>query len=204
MCPVFIKRGNVLFLLKTPADFITKLKSGKILSSDSVLVKNREGLEWIPIQEVSEFQIAEQPVPKSEEKTPGHLSADLFDHIKQPGFNYSALATGAFWYFFHGLPTTGFKRLIPTVVTIMVSGTLGYFLNLPILSLAALASGGWLGSSLFCALRADHDLNRLQVERFHIANGSRAEQSDSIPEEAPPDEDPLMVHYQAWKTKVLN
>jgi hypothetical protein len=56
MCPVFVRRGKVLFMLKTPADFLDHLHSGSIQPTDCLLVQNSGETEWVPIHTIRQFQ----------------------------------------------------------------------------------------------------------------------------------------------------
>jgi hypothetical protein len=43
----------------------------------------------------------------------------------------------------------------------------GAILGWPVINLLPLMAIGWLTANLYSALRADHDLNRLQITKFH-------------------------------------
>lgn len=204
MGPIFIRRGKVLFLLKSPEDFFKGLKSGKIRKTDCLLAKDRRRIEWVPISEISQFRLETQRRDDRVYETSVLQSSDLFDHIRQPRFNLSALTLGPLWYLFHGLPRLGRQRLALTVGILGLLSTVGVFFQLSFFQLLPLLTSGWLGMAIGCALNADHHLNRLQVERFH----RDMLQSEAGPDPSPPLPDPAVdiidLRVPSLKEKVLN
>ncbi|MCX6639479.1 MAG: hypothetical protein NTW14_03235 [bacterium] len=166
MNPVFIRRGGVLFLIKSPADFLQNLQMGKIRPTDQLLVKDQSGLDWIPISAISQYrhlnnrQVAISTAKESSE-------THLLDHIRTPGFNMAAFLLGGFWYFTHNLPRLALKRLLPVLLSIAFVVCLGALHRLHSESVVPVVLLLWFSAASFIAFRADHDLNRTQVERFN-------------------------------------
>jgi hypothetical protein len=92
---------------------------------------------------------------------------DIFDHIRKPKFNLEALLFGGFWYWQHDLKNQGNKHLLWSVLICVGLIVGGLMAGWPAIMLLPLSGIAWLGSNLYSALRADHDLNKLQIEKFH-------------------------------------
>lgn len=203
MGPVFIRRGKVLFLIKSPTDFLKGLKTGKLRPTDHILVKDKGETEWIPIQQIRQFQVGINS--ENSEINPQSIFQldDLFDHIRQPKFNFRALILGGFWYFLHGMPQRGFRNLILAAILSTGLFFLGNLIRIPLIILPILPLIGWFIAATYAAWRADHDLNKLQVERFHKSNSITARKIESEQVKSPvigfPD--PSIVPL---KEKILN
>ena len=52
-----MRRGGVLFVLKSPDDFINQLKAGKIRPADRILVRDQCGVTWLPIKDIAQFRV---------------------------------------------------------------------------------------------------------------------------------------------------
>ena len=204
MDPVFVRRGKVLFLLKSPADFLKGLKSGKIRPTDSILVKDSSDIQWIPINEIQQYRLETQACAQNGGDEFTLPSGYLFDHIRQPRFNLSALALSSFWYFFHGMPHLGVKRVILTAITLGSLLCVGVVLKLTLIPIILLLILGWFAVAVLNAWRADHDLNRRQIERFHsnaIELGISTKGSNQVPESVLEPPDPRIPTI---KEKILN
>lgn len=202
--PVFIRRGNVLFLLKSPADFIKGLQNGKFRPTDCLLVKDSGTIEWIPIEEIQQFRLGSDPFNTSIPDDFVLHSQDLFDHIRQPRFNLSALTLGGFWYFMHGMPRIAVTRLILTVLLMASVGSIGMLIQLSFSQLLPLILMGWISMGIFNAFRADHDLNLLQMTRFH--QDQSEPDVDSVELDVMPvlDDDSPDLQILTPKDKILN
>ena len=167
MDPVFVRRGGVLFVLKSPEDFIHQLKAGKLRPADRILVRDQRGAVWLPIKDIAQFRLESRNHPGQAEEVSVVQPGDIFDHICKPKFNLNALLFGGFWYRQHDMIRQGNKHLLWSVlicVGLIIGGITAGWSVIEILPLLAL---GWFGSNLISACRADHDLNKLQIEKFH-------------------------------------
>ncbi len=205
MYPVFVKRGNVLFLLKTPGDFLQKLSSGKIRPTDAILAQGAHGSEWVAIRDIREFQL-EADSPAQDPAAANHVSAvdDILDRIRQPGFNLAALALGPFWYLLRNLPDLARKRGSWALGSLAVVSGVGFLADFSGQVLLILGVGVWLANALFCAWRADNDLNREQIERYHLARSSCFDRVQESQEEPFPVSDPLLASSQTPKARIFN
>lgn len=167
MDPVFVRRGGVLFVLKSPEDFISQLKAGKILPADRILVRDRQGVTWLPIEDIAQFRVETKNVEGSLAETSIVQPGDIFDHIRKPQFNIAALLLGGFWYRQRDMKRLGNQRLWWNVLICVGMMVGGIILGWPSISLLPLFGIGWFTSNLYGALRADHDLNRAQIAKFH-------------------------------------
>ncbi len=201
MSPIFVRRGNVLFLLKTPSDFIRKLKSGKIRPTDALFVQNGDVSEWLPISEIREFQ--QDSTPIYERRTECRAD-DLLDRLVKPGFNLEAFFTGPYWYFrrrmygnsvlWSALFVTG--MLIPPFILHWFGGN----------SIASLVAGGlgWLASASGCAWSADRSFNRRQIERLGHRSMQVADRSMPGTSAKELEYDPVGSQFFETKKNLLN
>ena len=204
MGPIFVRRGEVLFILKTPEDLLKSVKSGKIRQTDQLLVKDRQGIEWIPISEIHQFRIDIDFGKLDGGRSLEPKSGDLLDHIRQPRFNTQALLLGGVWYFLHGMPRYAVKHLIIAGALICGISCIGVAFNLSYFQLLPLLFAGWLVASLSSAMRADHDLNRMQVERFHHCDLPNLNDREEAIPTAISENHPLDFHSPTIKEKILN
>ncbi len=204
MEPVFIRRGDVLFVIKSPEDFIKYLKSGKIYPTDNLLVKDSQGVEWLPVGEIAQFRVEQAGAPGSLSKSATFSPSAIFDHIKQPRFNFSALIAGGLWYFKHKMPSLGIRYLSVALLTSIALITAGLLSGFSILLLLSLFITGWLGNNIVCALRADYDLNKRQVERFHHLELQSDNSSIDFKVNSYSGIDPLDLLIPTSKEKILN
>lgn len=168
-------------MLKSPEDFFKSLKSGKIRPTDCLLVKENQSVEWIPVREIHQFRLETRYDMPAENKDHIINPDGLFDHIRQPRFNVSALALGGFWYFWNDMPRLALRRLLLAAGLICFFFSIGIAIGLSFVQCLPFLLAGWLASAVFCAIRADHDLNCLQVERFHRESPQIADnQCDTI------------------------
>ena len=204
MGPIFVRRGEVLFVLKTPEDLLKSIKSGKIRPADRLLVKDPQGIEWIPISEIHQFRIDIDFNKLEKGKGLEPDSCDLLDHICQPRFNFRALLLGGFWYFLHGMPRYAAKRLFVATILICAVTCIGLASGFNYIQLLPLILAGWLLTSLSSALRADHDLNRMQVERFNQCDLQNLSGQDEEIPTVVSEHQPFDFHCPSIKEKVLN
>lgn len=104
----------------------------------------------------------------------------------------------------HGMPRLGVTRLIFAALVIFCLGAIGLSIHLPLVQLLPFILAGWLGTGILCALRADHDLNLLQMERFH--QGENESDVDSLELDVYPilGNDSMDLHFPTPKDKILN
>jgi hypothetical protein len=162
MSPIFVRRGNVLFLLKTPSDFIRKLKSGKIRPTDSLFVQNGGVSEWLPISEIREFQQDSTPIY---EQQAVRREDDLLDHLVEPGFNLEAFFKGPCWYFRRGMYRIGAFWLLLFATGMLILPVLVYWLGGTLITSLLIGGLGWSASAAGSAWTADRVFNRHQIER---------------------------------------
>lgn len=156
MCPVFVRRGNVLFLLKTPADFLKRFHSGNIRPSDCLLVQNAVGSEWVQIASIRQFQCDGQvAVPTGADQGEKRLN-----RILRPGFNLKALAMGGWWFLFNDMPGLGLKWLGLSAAILLFALAAGFHYNLSTSASAALCVSAWIIPAIGCAVCADRARNR--------------------------------------------
>jgi len=171
--PVFIRRGDVLFVIDSPNEFIEYLKSGKILPTDMMLVRDRGGIEWLPVSKIERYDFGSVVGEGETATSTGFNPKNLFDHIRSPRFNFFAFMAGGFWYLYHDMSRKGAKHLCLSLLMCSVCMIAGGLAGIAHVLLAALLMSGWFGYNITCGLRADYDLNRKQVERFHQQQDER-------------------------------
>jgi hypothetical protein len=154
-------------MLKSPEEFIRGLQGGKFQPSDRLLVRDGTAVEWIPIEEIHQFKLDSESFETLIDNGSSQSSQDIFDHIRQPRFNFSALALGGFWYFLHGMPRRGGGRLLLTAAVLVGMLFTGLLLDLTATYLLPLIFAGWMAMGIYSAMRADHDLNLQQLMKFH-------------------------------------
>lgn len=169
MRPIFVRRGNVLFLLKSPADFFRRLQSGTIRSSDSLLVHDQEGARWLPIDEIREYQGATPSVGASLPSTTKKRSSEelLLDRFHSPGFNLRALLWGPFWLSQQGLHSSAMKGITSLIFILTVTWFGGGALGWSPLTRVLLLFGDWILFAGWLAFRTEVMLNEHQVQRFY-------------------------------------
>ncbi len=198
MGPVFVRRGEILFVIKSADDFFECLESGKILPTDNLLVKDADNTEWLPISEIAQFQLNIPGFKQGSKDFRVLESEDIFDHIKQPRFNLAAFAAGGVWHIMRGMKSLGCRYLLVALMTGAAFAVAGIASGLSLIYITPLLLLGWFGVNYFCALRADHDLNLLQVNRFH-RNKPQDKSSSRIQ-----DPETLDFYMPTFKEKALN
>jgi hypothetical protein len=206
--PVFIRRGDVLFVIKSPEQFLESLRAGKFFPTDQILVKDKTGTDWIPLKDVEQFRL---DIPDSS-STAGTMETlhggKLFDRIRRLRFNLSAFSLGGFWYFFHSMPDLAWKRLLLTTAAIGLLLSAGWLLNLPAAYRISLLLFGWFSIASLCAVRADHDFNRLQVKQYrdeiHHRSDPPAKQVNRWLNPSDPLQNPAVLCTPTRKEKILN
>ncbi len=204
MDPVFVRRGGVLFVLKSPDDFLSQLKAGKIQPADRILVRDQNGVTWLPIEDIAQFRVETKNALGQSEETSVVQPGDIFDHIRKPQFNFTALLLGGFWYRQRNMKRLGNKRLLWNVLIcvglILGSAILGW----PAINLLPLMGIGWLTANLYSALRADHDLNRLQITKFHYNSPQAGNNTLELDESAIEFVDPRNSITTILREKIYN
>lgn len=207
MDPVFIRRGDVLFIVKSPQQFIRNLQAGKFLPTDCILAKNQQKTEWIPLNKVHQFRLESVFGDEIDPSIHSFYTDKLFDRIRKPRFNISAFTFGGFWYFFNRMPHLAWKRLCLSGVTLGLLFALGLMFNLPFSHLVPLALIGWFSTASISAVRADYDYNRLQIQEYQ--SDTQKDDHLSISDAngwSTPDiwaDSPVRI-VPTWKEKILN
>jgi hypothetical protein len=164
--PVFIRRGGVLILLNNTADLIQSVKNGKVRPTDQLLVKDREGLSWIPISTVIHIQSDSSWDETVLLETNKQLRS-LFNQIRTPKFNLNAFLTGGFYFLLREQPRLGLQRLSVTLLLLLTIAFCSITLNLTAIFITVNLILGWVAVSLLIGLRADHDLNRHYLQQIY-------------------------------------
>jgi hypothetical protein len=104
----------------------------------------------------------------------------------------------------HDLPRIAVTRLILTALLMTCLGSIGILIQLPLIQLLPLILIGWIGMGIFNAFKADHDLNRLQMARFH--HSQPEPDIDSVELDIMPvlDDDSPNLQILTPKDKILN
>ncbi|TKJ37594.1 hypothetical protein CEE37_13860 [candidate division LCP-89 bacterium B3_LCP] len=180
------------------------IKKGKIHLSDELLVREQGGVQWIPIQDIDQFKFEANEPNGSSTSAVVSSPGDIFDHVRQPGFNLSAFCYGAFWYFLHKMPAIGRRKLIVTIILMFTAFAGGILLEFTPIPITLLLLAVWSISALHSAWRADHDLNLLQIKRFHQETTTPHDEGSGF-EHIPLSEDDIVdLYIPTLREKILN
>jgi hypothetical protein len=202
--PIFIRRGDILFVIKSHQDFIRFIESGKIYPTDKLLIKDLHGMDWLPLGEISHFQVTGNSIGESSPDSISYNPSTIFDHIKQPRFNLSVLFAGGLWYLMHSMPKLGLNRLLIAFATSTLLITGGSLLSISPVYIILMLMLTWFGSNTFYAFQADKHLNRLQVERFHQQPNLYADGLHDLEMIDFPDSNPSDFYIPTIREQILN
>jgi len=201
--PIFVRRGEVVFLIPDPTIFLNSLQAGKILPTDRLLVKNGSSFEWIPISEVECFDLGSITSQDHDENSAGD-KGNLLKRIRVPSFNLSAFFLGGCWYLKNKMLRTGLLKLSLSITLMSLSVFAGIIFELGLNNTIALSTVAWLTMAVQTGLYANRDFNRMLVKTLHTQSQPETGLNDqNIDWQGPLEENALFI-APTLREKVLN
>ncbi|MBU0517360.1 hypothetical protein KJ564_00315 [bacterium] len=207
MGPLFVRRGEVVFLLPNPTIFLSSLKAGRILPTDHLLVKNDASFEWVPISDVDCFDMGGNAAFKSTKEAAAADRRNMLSHIRVPRFNFNAFLFGGAWYLKNNMPRRGLRKLLLLISLLSLTISISITFSLGSVNTVALTTIAWLTLAFLSGLNANRDFNRMLVKNFHHEAAEKVifrKKAEPLTDPDMPNDESAIFIAPTWRERVWN